>query len=400
MLQGASDKKQRNKSSHMKNLLIIHQSAELYGSDKALLLLLSRLDKTLYCPVVVLPSEGPLKQELELLEIKVVIAPVLKLYRKMFTPGNMLRFLKEIRIAVRVLDELHKTYNFSLVYSNTLAVLLGMIYARRKKIAHVWHVHEIIVHPKLIATTFPKLLKAYADVVVCNSYATKENLTSHIDALANKCVVVHNGLDADMYSNISGSKADYGFSENDIVVTLIGRISRLKGHRWLLNTYINFLKDSGIKLLFVGSPVPGQEYYLTEVEQMIDESGLNENVKIIPFTKNLAAAWAVTDIAVVPSTEAESFGLVALEGMLAHKPVIGSDHGGLKEIIEHDATGWLVEPSNEQKLAEAIAALAKDSRLREEFGQKGYQRAVSLFSLDSYVAGMEKVFAETAKPVK
>ena len=49
----------------MKNILFIHQSAELYGSDKTLLLLLKYLDKSKYNPLVVLPNEGPLKQELE-----------------------------------------------------------------------------------------------------------------------------------------------------------------------------------------------------------------------------------------------------------------------------------------------------------------------------------------------
>ena len=65
----------------MKNILIIHQSAELYGSDKTILFFVKELDKTKYLPIVVLPSEGPLKVEFEKNNIKVVIIPVLKLYR-------------------------------------------------------------------------------------------------------------------------------------------------------------------------------------------------------------------------------------------------------------------------------------------------------------------------------
>ena len=49
----------------MKNILFIHQSADLYGSDKTLLLLLSKLDKTRFNPIVVIPLDGPLKEELE-----------------------------------------------------------------------------------------------------------------------------------------------------------------------------------------------------------------------------------------------------------------------------------------------------------------------------------------------
>lgn len=117
----------------MTTILFIHQSAELYGSDKTLLLLLSKLDKSKFKSVVVLPFDGPLKVELEKENITVLIAPVIKLYRKMFSPKNMVSFFQQIKKAVATLDELNTTYKFDLIYSNTLAVLLGIIYAKKKK---------------------------------------------------------------------------------------------------------------------------------------------------------------------------------------------------------------------------------------------------------------------------
>jgi len=377
----------------MKNILVIHQSSELYGSDKTLLLLLSELDKTEFCPVVILPDGGPLKTELENQGIKVIIAPVLKVYRKMFTPVNLIKFFKEVRSGIKLLDRLNAEYKFSFIYSNTLAVLLGMLYARKRNIKHLWHVHEIIVHPKIIASTFPKLLKKYADVIVCNSYATKLNLTQRIPELEEKCTVVHNGLEIPFLAfEIINAKENFGFAPSDIVVTLVGRINRLKGHKWLLEASLDLLKADKVKLLFVGSPVPGQEYYQKEIEQIIADNNLENKVVITPFTRNLALIWAATDIAVMPSTEAESFGLVALEAMLAHKPVIGSDHGGLKEIILHDATGLLVEPSNIKKLEEVIEVLAENENLRKDFGERGHERAITEFSLEKYVSSMTEVF--------
>jgi glycosyltransferase involved in cell wall biosynthesis len=377
----------------MKALLIIHQSAELYGSDKTLLLLLSELDKSEFLPVVILPGDGPLKTELEARGIKVYLLPVLKVYRKMFTPKNMLAFVKDIRISVKFLKGLNKQYKFSLVYSNTLAVLLGMIIAQRLKIKHIWHVHEIIVHPKPIAAAYPVLLNKFTDVVICNSQATKNNLTQRKPALEQKCVVVYNGLEAvaPTITDTDSTRNALGFLPTDVVVTLVGRISRLKGHKWLLNTYINHLKDTNLKLLFVGSPVPGQEYYLTEIEALIAQHQLQDTVKILEFTTNLAPVWNVTDIAIMPSTEAESFGLVALEAMLAKKPVIGSNHGGVAEIIVNGETGLLVAPANEQALADAFFALLNSPELIGRFGQAGYERAITKFSLDNYTNGITKL---------
>lgn len=370
----------------MKNILFIHQSADLYGSDRTLLLLLTKLDKTKFNPVVVLPLSGPLQEELEKENIKVVIAPVLKLYRSMFTLKNMALFLKQIKSAVSTLDQLDKEHHFDLIYSNTLAVLLGMMYAKKTGKPHIWHVHEIIVHPKAIAYIFPKLLKKYADVVVCNSNTTKNNLVSRTKKLSEKTMVIYNGLSPKANNFVKIEKTDIGFKPDDIIITLIGRISRLKGHKLLLDTYLNHLdKKENIKLLFVGSPVVGQEYYLEEVEEIIRVNQLGNDVKILPFTKELAPIFDVSDIVVVPSTEAESFGLVALEAMLAQKPVIGSNHGGLTEMIINGETGFLVKPNNAEELSQAIQKLSDSDELRKEFGQKGFQRATSEFSEDNYI---------------
>ena len=376
----------------MINILFIHQSAELYGSDKTLLLLLKHIDKTRFYPVVVLPNEGPLKSELDKENIKVVIAPVLKVYRKMFTPQNILKFVKDIKKGVDALDILNKHHHFDIVYSNTLAVLLGIIYAKKRKIKHLWHVHEIIVHPKVIASIFPKILMRYSNLVICNSNATQNNLTVRIPELKSKTKVIYNGMELNSENKAVAQKTDFGFNETDIIITLVGRISRLKGHKLLLDVFTNHLiKNENIKLLFVGSPVEGQEQYLDEIQNSINRNKLQTKVKILPFLNDLNGIWSITDIAIMPSTEAESFGLVAVEAMLAKKPVVGSNLGGLSEIIINNETGLLFDPNSKEALLEALFKLIESPSLRSEFGEKGYERAIKEFSITKHVQQFEAV---------
>jgi glycosyltransferase involved in cell wall biosynthesis len=376
----------------MINILFIHQSAELYGSDKTLLLLLKHIDKTRFYPVVVLPNEGPLKSELDKENIKVVIAPVLKVYRKMFTPQNILKFVKDIKKGVDALDILNKQHHFDIVYSNTLAVLLGIIYAKKRKIKHLWHVHEIIVHPKVIASIFPKILMRYSNLVICNSNATQNNLTVRIPELKSKTKVIYNGMELNSENKAVAQKTDFGFNETDIIITLVGRISRLKGHKLLLDVFTNHLiKNENIKLLFVGSPVEGQEQYLDEIQNSINRNKLQTKVKILPFLNDLNGIWSITDIAIMPSTEAESFGLVAVEAMLAKKPVVGSNLGGLSEIIINNETGLLFDPNSKEALLEALFKLIESPSLRSEFGEKGYERAIKEFSITKHVQQFEAV---------
>jgi glycosyltransferase involved in cell wall biosynthesis len=377
----------------MINILFIHQSADLYGSDKTLLQLLTYLDRTKFNPVVVIPLNGPLKDELEKVNVEVYITPVLKLYRNIVTPKNGLKFFSEYKKAIRFLDEINEKHKFDIIYSNTLAVLLGMIYAKKRKIKHIWHVHEIIIHPKIIANFFPKLLNKYADSIVCNSIATLANLTQRIPQIKDKSIVIYNGVEPINEINATVCKTDFGFKTNDIIITLVGRIYRLKGHKLLLSSFIKHFSDQeNVKLLFVGSPVIGQEKYLYEVEEIIKTNLITDKVKILPFTKNLNSIWQITDIAVMPSTEAESFGLVAVEAMMAKKPVIGSNHGGLTEIIINDKTGLLFEPNNEKKLTEAIQYLLDNPIRRLEIGENGQNSVIEKFSITSYIQNFENLF--------
>ena len=382
----------------MKNILFIHQSAELYGSDKTLLLLLKNLDKNKFKPIVLLPFDGPLKETLENENIEVVIAPVLKLYRKLFTPKNLIGFFKDIKVAFKIVNELHKKYQFTLIYSNTLAVLLGIMFAWKNNIKHLWHVHEIIEKPSLFKKAFVGLLSLKSNThIVYNSQATKVFWELN-KSIINKGVVIWNGIE--IYTPESSTSELFDIRKNlflaqpnEIILALVGRISRWKGQMILLDAFNNLVqKNENIKLVFVGAPPPNQEKFQEDLEDRISSFKLNDKVLIIPFQNEIHKIWQAIDIAVVPSTEPEPFGMVAIEAMLAHKPIVGSNHGGLTEIIENNATGFLVTPNSVQDLVIALEKLIQNELLRKEMGENGYLRVTTAFSVEQYVDSFEKFF--------
>lgn len=384
----------------MKNILFIHQSADLYGSDKTLLLLLKHMDRRKFNPVVMIPLEGPLKEELEKEKVRVIIAPVLKLYRKMFSPKNLLQFFKEIKSGIKMLDELNKEYQFELIYSNTLAVLLGTIYARKRKIKHLWHVHEIIESPKVFTRLFCTFLQSQSNTkIVYNSIQTQKfwNVNSKI---ADKSMVIWNGLELPekgaSEKEIATIRNVFFKAEQDqIVIALVGRISRWKGQLLLLDTFNALLKKhQNINLVFIGSPPHNQENFLQNLNNQIQDYGITDKVSLIPFQKEIFKFWESIDIAVVPSTEPEPFGLVAIEAMLAKKPVIASKHGGLTEIIIDNETGYLVAPNNEAELSKAIQKLIENKDLRTQLGINGHKRALAEFSVNKYVESFEYLFED------
>jgi len=376
----------------MKNILYIHQSAELYGSDKTLLYLVAEIKDKGFHPIVVLPFKGPLYTELEKAGIEIIIAPVLKISRKMFAIGNLLSMPLQIFNAFKIIRKQLKGRKIDLVHSNTLAVLIGALYAKRFRIKHLWHVHEIVEHPKFISDLYPKLVDYFAHTVVFNSQATCDFMVNKKPAMISKSKVVLNGFDrTEAVSTeteiIQLRKDSFNATSDEIVIVLVGRISRWKGQQLLLSAFSDIAQTGlPVKLVFVGSAPPNQEVFKNMLVEKIKAYGLEDKVTILPFRNDIWKIWDSIDIAAVPSTEPEPFGLVAIEAMLASKPVVGANHGGLTEIIIEGETGFLVAPNDQEKLAQALLELIKNKTLRTAMGTKGNQRALAVFSLKRYVA--------------
>ncbi|SFI62276.1 glycosyltransferase family 4 protein [Olleya namhaensis] len=384
-----------------KTILYIHQSAELYGSDKTLLYLANGINiNPDFNVVVVLPNDGPLKNKLEEHNIRVIISPIIKVSRSMFTSKRLVVLPFKIVTAVNKLKKSLKDTKIDIVHSNTLAVLVGAFFAKRYGIKHIWHVHEIIEKPKLVSNVFPVLVDYFSTKVVYNSKATKTFLCNKRTRLEAKSYIVLNGLDREtaVTSNkeIEAIRRDlFKADKNDIVLGLVGRINKWKGQQLLLEAFNNIKSEfNNLKLVFIGSAPPNQEHFVEDLQHKITEFSLENDCRIVPFQNNIWSIWDSIDVAVVASTEPEPFGLVALEAMLAKKPVITANHGGLVEIVLPE-TGYLFEPGNVSSLQDAIRQVLTNNKQAEVFKQNGYERAINKFSLQTYVDRFVLLYKET-----
>ena len=130
-----------------KNVLIINQSAELYGADKAILELIENFPEG-YTPIVVLHEDGPLKDLLENLSVQVIKSSVIKVKRGILKPSFFLQLPFEILKSFFTIKKELRGKKIALVHSNATSVFIGAFYAFFFRIPHVWHVHEIIEKPE------------------------------------------------------------------------------------------------------------------------------------------------------------------------------------------------------------------------------------------------------------
>lgn len=387
----------------MKIILFVHQSSEMYGSDKVLLFLAQGLQLMgEFHPVVVLPQEGPLYDALLASNVEVHVGEVAKVSRAAFSPMGLIRLARQTLKAIRCLDTVVGGRPVDVVHSNTLAVLSGAVWALLQRKKHLWHVHEIILSPKLVSKAFPYLVKRLSDRVMSNSTLTEQWLLAEQPSLASRSVVVFNGLPSVVRPSeqaVLSFRESVGAENGDLVVTLAGRINRWKGQELLLEAATE-LKRRGhlgkLRFVIVGSAASGLEHLLGQLKAQAASAGFDERCSFVPFIDDIWPIWFGTDIAVVPSTEPEPFGMVAIEAMGAGVPVIAAGHGGLLDIVVHEETGLLFAPRSSSDLANAIYQLASNDALRARLGQAGAKRQVELFSVGSQVEHTSQVYREMA----
>jgi glycosyltransferase involved in cell wall biosynthesis len=380
-----------------KLIAFFHQSSDMYGSDKILLYLAEGVNKLGGQAVVMLPDTGPLTQELEQRGIEFHALPMLKVTRARFSFKGVLELAREMRVALPAYDRVLRGRKVDLVHSNTIAVLGGALWASRRRIPHLWHVHEIIEHPWLASHIFPLLLKLFADRVVCNSKATYQWLFSMQPSLKRKMCVIWNGVQAPTRIEESSTEQlhrKFRPGGSRLAVGLVGRINRWKGHGLLLDA-VDILHRKGVKdfsVVFMGNSPPGQENFELELRQRISKSPVQDHIIVQGFSSNVWPTYAALDIVCVPSTEPEPFGLVAVEAMAMGKPVVAARFGGLTEIVVDGATGLTFSPCDANALATALESLLCDDAMRTRLGCAGRERFDKEFSAENMWTQFTRLF--------
>lgn len=157
-----------------------------------------------------------------------------------------------------------------------------------------------------------------------------------------RITVIHRGIDPAIYpSGYSPTDtwranfyAEYPHLRNKRLLTLPGRITRLKGHE----DFIALLKslyqyDISLHGIIVGSAAPGKQNYWQSLQTRIAKEGLQDAITSIGGRSDLREIMAISNIVFSLSTQPESFGRTTLEALSLGIPVIGYAHGGVGEIL-------------------------------------------------------------------
>ena len=375
-------------------LLLLHSSSDIYGASKIFLQTVALLRNRGHECTVVLSGTGPLQMELEKLGAKVYIINLGILRRQYFNPAGIINRCIKWRNASKQLSAIIQSSQIELVYSNTAAVLIGAWVARKNKISHYWHLHEIIEKPKVLHAFLVWCMQLGADKII-----TVSNAVSACWKDAGKIIRVYNGIEPIPQTIITNLRAQYNIPNDAIVLGVAGRIHIIKGQSYFLDIASDLLKlqsNTNTKLYFLiaGDPFPGQEYIVNQMLAKINKLQLNKSVHYIGMVQNMADFYNAIDVLVVSSVLPDSLPTVVLEAMQFSLPVVATAQGGAMEMIispnnnytyntSSKATGLLIPINNAPVAAENINQLiSKD--IRTQMGEAGKQRVEEHFSVSAF----------------
>lgn len=214
--------------------------------------------------------------------------------------------------------------------------------------------------------------------------------------------IVYPGIDVDRFDPLAVSTdrivalaQRWRLEDGHPVVMVPGDLVPGKGHEILLEA-VSKLGRKDICCLIVGAG--GEDgRYRRSVEELAAASGLGGAVRLIDRCDDMPAAYMLADVVVSPSTEPQAFDTYVIEAQALARPVIGADHGGVREAIDADWTGWLVPPQDANALATAIdSALGLSMEERSRLGEVAHAYVREHFSKDAMCARTLKIYREIA----
>ena len=213
------------------------------------------------------------------------------------------------------------------------------------------------------------MLTYEATEVIVNSNYMKSEIQRLFGLPFEKINVVANGVNLNKFTGID---RDYTFRrrfamDNEKIILFMGRLVNEKGVQHLIAAMPKILAGYHDAKLVIA----GKGGMLDELRAEADALGLGNKVYFAGYLggKDVERMYKAADISVFPSTY-EPFGIVALEGMLAERPIVVSDAGGLGEIVEHRETGMKSYCGNANSIADSILELLYNPELYENIVRK------------------------------
>ncbi len=375
-------------------ILLVHPTAELYGSDRVFLESVSALVLAGHRVVVSLAARGPLAGELKARGVEVMVCPSPVLRKSLLTPRGFVKAIGEAYLGLKQGSRLIRELRPELIYVNTITIPLWNVLARIHRIPLIVHVHEGEASTGSIIRMALAMPLFLATTTIANSHFSAGVVEGSFKSLGRRIKVVHNAV-----AGPSEPPAPRAKLVDPVRLVYIGRLSPRKGVDIAIDS-LALLNDRGlnVELDIVGDVFPGYEWYEQQLREQVESRGLSDKVRFQGFQPQIWGFLAASDIVVVPSRADEPFGNTAVEAILGGRPVIASETTGLIEATAGYGAASRVKANDPGELAAAVRHVVANWQDLKDALPKDLQTARQRHGLPAYQQRITMIVAEVLSP--
>jgi len=376
-------------------VLYLNHVSAVSGAEKSLLALLSKLDRNAFTPILACPP-GKLAIQAEELGIETLSLPLARFAR---TANPLKKSLYALAwfAGTNHLRKIIASTAPALIHSNSAtAHLYAASLAKKAGIPCAWHARDLRPLP------FPApMLCRKTDRIIAVSDAVSDLLAA-TGFSRPRITRIYNGIDpAAWQAQVTQRdvRSALGIPAEGRVILLVAQFVPWKRHEDAIRALPRILEEEpAARLVLVGS-----DQFERHTELVGELKGLAQGLRIqdkVIFAgqrDDVADLMAAAELVVVPS-DAEPFGLVALEAMSLGKPVVGTRAGGLPEVVRDGETGLLVVPRFPESLAASCVRLLKNESLARSLGEAGRARVDKLFHINRTAQEIQMLYEAILHP--
>ena len=275
---------------------------------------------------------------------------------------------------------------------------------KKRKIPYVTTYHGTYSgNQNLLKKSYNKVM-TYGDKIISISKFIDDHIRHFFPEVKNKLVQINRGIDTknfDLKLCISNSERKnfkwLSIPERSHIILLPGRLSSWKGQIIGIDALDYVLKKEphlNIVMLLVGSE-DKKDKFTKKIKKRLEKLRLTDRVIFCGNISDMATVYSISDIVLSTSIEPEAFGRISAEASSMTKPVIASNHGGSREIIENNLSGWLVNPGDPEALGEKILhVLNLEQEKKDLIGSNARKRIIEKFNLKQMLDKTINVYEE------
>ena len=341
-----------------KNILLVHSSNDLYGASKVLIKIIELFIKSGHSIYLILPENGPLNNHNSLKNVNLSIINLGVFRKKYFNFFGMINRIIYIIKSTFQIKKIINKYDIDFVYINTSTIVSPTFAAQLTKKPSIFHVHEIPYGSTLYTKFLTKIFNLFSEKIIAVSNSTRD-FWKDKGVINDKITVINNGFNFDF--SLTKKAID-----DKIVFTSISRIIPYKGHLFLIELFNEVLKKRrDLKLQIVGDTIPFYDEYLNNLKLKVKDYKIENYITFLGHRNDIKSILHKSNFFIHSPVKPDPFPTVIFEAIESKTPIISSDRGGAREILDDFRNGLLVYSDNVEKSSQLILDYINDLDLQK-----------------------------------